>query len=164
MRGKAVRQAENCLSPSCLHASRYFEAADLRSVAAAALCQLLLESPCNSAGSDDWVTEFGRQGRCPGATRRDTVQLSAKRPNGGPTAKSPRRAATPASCHGLVAATASTLTSNRAWSAAALQRDVEPGEPHLRWGRVCFCLQGKAGYRIGLNCSLGEFVCELPDA
>lgn len=24
--------------------------------------------------------------------------------------------------------------------------------------RVCFCLQGKDGYRIGLNCSLEEFV------
>lgn len=24
--------------------------------------------------------------------------------------------------------------------------------------RVCFCLQGKDGYRIGLNCALEEFV------
>src|SRR4030095_13950763 len=26
--------------------------------------------------------------------------------------------------------------------------------------RVCFCLQGNNGYRIGLNCSLEEFVDE----
>lgn len=26
--------------------------------------------------------------------------------------------------------------------------------------RVCFCLQGKNGYRVGLNCSLEEFVDE----
>lgn len=26
--------------------------------------------------------------------------------------------------------------------------------------RVCFCLQGKDGYRIGLNCTLDEFVDE----
>ena len=24
--------------------------------------------------------------------------------------------------------------------------------------RVCFCLQGKDGYRVGLNCSLGKFL------
>lgn len=24
--------------------------------------------------------------------------------------------------------------------------------------RVCFCLQGKNGYRVGLNCSLGKFL------
>lgn len=24
--------------------------------------------------------------------------------------------------------------------------------------RVCFCLQAKSGYRVGLNCSLEEFV------
>ncbi len=26
--------------------------------------------------------------------------------------------------------------------------------------RVCFCLQGKNGYRVGLNCSLAELVDE----
>jgi hypothetical protein len=25
-------------------------------------------------------------------------------------------------------------------------------------GRVCFCLQGKNGYRVGLNCELSEFL------
>ena len=50
----------------------------------------------------------------------------------------------------------------------ACQLDLQiPGVPTRSTSvvaRVCFCLQGNNGYRIGLNCALDEFVATpLPD-
>ena len=47
---------------------------------------------------------------------------------------------------------------------SACELDLEIfGTPQRRTSvaaRVCFCLQGKDGYRIGLNCDLEDFVAD----